>query len=127
MSEESSTGKKLTVKVDKEDKLTIDGTEKKIEELKADFFEKLVDKALADEVDFVLESKGIVGSFFQTIQSGTTADSELRKLYEKTLADSKTTDEADSKSSEVQESEPASEANLEPETEVESVPEAEEF
>ena len=29
MSEESSTGKKLTVKVDKEDKLTIDGTEKK--------------------------------------------------------------------------------------------------
>ncbi len=127
MSEESSTGKKLTVKVDKGDKLTIDGTEKKIEELKADFFEKLVDKALVDEAAFVLESKGIVGNFFQTIQSGTTADSELRKLYEKTLADSKTTDEADLKSSEAQESEPAFEANFEPETEVESASEAEEF
>lgn len=127
MSKESSTGKKLTIKVDKEEKLTIDGTEKKIENLEADFFERLVDKALADEVDFVLESKGIVGNFFQTIQSGTAADSELRKLYEKTLADSKTTDEADSKSSEAQESEPASEANLESETEVESAPEAEEF
>lgn len=75
----------------------------------------MVDKALADEVDFVLESKGIVGNFFQTIQSGTTADSELRKLYEKTLADSKTTVEPDSKSSDTQESESATEP--EPEAE----------
>lgn len=127
MSEESSTEKKMIVKVDKEDKLTVDGVEEKIEEFKADFFEKLVDRALADEVDFVIESKGIVGNFFQTIQSGTTADSELRKLYEKTLSDSKTTNEADSKSLEVQESEPTSEANLEPETAVDSVLDVEKF
>lgn len=110
MSEESSTRKKMTVKVDEEDKLTIDGTEKKIEELKADFFEDLVDNALADEVDFVLESSGIVGNFFQTIQSGTAADSELRKLYEKILSDNNASGEYDSESSDAQESEPASEA-----------------
>ena len=99
MSEDLSAEKKLTVKVDEGDKLTIDGTERKIEELKADFFENLVDKALANKVDFVLESDDIVGKFFKTIQSGTAADSELRKLYEKTLNDNKVSDKDDSKSS----------------------------
>jgi hypothetical protein len=113
MSEDSSAEKKLTVKVDEGDKLTIDGTEEKIEELKADFFENLVDKALANEVDFVLESNGIAGNFFQTIQSGTTADSDLRKLYEKTLTDNKVSDEDDSKSSDAQKTKSATEAEPE--------------
>ena len=101
MSEDSSVDKKLlSVKVDEKDNLTINGAEKKIEELEAEFFEELVDKALADEVDFVLEDDGgIVCNFFKTIKDGTSADSELRKLYEKTLTDHKVSDENDSKSS----------------------------
>lgn len=102
MSEGLSAEKKLTVKVDEGDKLTIDGAERRIEELKADFFEDLVDKALANKVDFVLESDGIVGNFFKTIQTGTAAGSELHKLYERTLADNKISDEDDSISSDVQ-------------------------
>ena len=94
MSEYSNAGSKLTVKVDEEGRLTVNGVETKIEELKAEFFEELVDKALADEVDFVLEDNGIVGSFFKTIKDGTCAGSELRKLFEKVRADSETSDDA---------------------------------
>lgn len=96
------------MKVDKEGNLTINGAEKKIEELKAKFFEELVDKALADEVDFVLEDNGIVGNFFTTIKNGTSANSELRKLYEKTFDDGKASDEANSESSDSTESEQVS-------------------
>ena len=102
MSEGLSAEKKLTVKVDKGGKLTIDGAERRIEELKADFFENLVDKALANKVDFVLENNGIVGNFFKTIQTGTAPGSELHKLYERTLADNKISDEGDSISSDAQ-------------------------
>lgn len=87
MSENSSANNSMAVKVDKDGILTIDGNEKKIEELKGEFFENLVDKALADEVDFIIEDNGIIGSFFTTIKNGTSPDSELRKLYEKTCED----------------------------------------
>lgn len=94
MSVNTNTPNRLIVKVDKEDNLTIDGTEKKIEELDAEFFENLVDKSLADEVDFCLEDSEIVSNFFATIRDGTSAGSELRKLYEKTRADWTTKDKA---------------------------------
>lgn len=109
MSEDSSADTKLTVKVDEEGKLTIDGVEKKIEELKARSIEELVDKALVDKIDFVLEDDGIVGNFFKTIKDGTSADSELRKLYEKTRADNEASDGANSEPSDASESESESE------------------
>lgn len=96
MSDNPSADVRLIVKVDENDNLTIDGAEKKIEELKPEFFEELVDKALIDKVDFVLEDKGIVSNFFKTIKDGTAVDSDLRKLYLKACANDVPSDDADS-------------------------------
>lgn len=71
----------LIIAVDKNGKLFINGEEREIKDLDAQFLDHVVTKSLDNNVFYDIEGENPIGDFFKTLEEGTKEGSELRNLY----------------------------------------------
>ena len=73
----------ITVRVEKNGDLFIDGIKKEIVDLTRECLESIVDKSLEGQVAYQIEGEMPIAKFFTSLEEGTAEGSELRKMKDK--------------------------------------------
>lgn len=73
----------ITVRVEKNGDLFIDGIKKEIVDLTQECLEEIVDKSLEGQVAYQIEGEMPIAKFFTSLEEGTAEGSELRKMKDK--------------------------------------------